>query len=698
MDEFPTDDRTQAAKDELSTDPGPAWSGVARGPRPAAEGVRIIGAEEAAAAIESGQVSPRVPEDAPRFGDVPEAPSGPHPPLRFPGTDPSAVQKPAVVIPEPPPPPPPPETPAPAPGRSTWAEAFENRPLGAEDPSGFWDPPVVATAPPGRFEELVAAAAKAEAEAVPPDPAGPRLQPPSSGELREISRDRPLTSNPVSGEWAVASGLGGNVAAAGRAGRSLSAPSPGPTPPQSDWDRLTGPSSGRSPMGEEEGGSWDSLDESGTGRESPPGAAASTGSQPPMSLPHWTDPPTGEVPRILGDAPPPAAPAAGDDELSAWSALSTGPRWRDQPADWDEADFSDTVLDDREARLGALRDQPDVDDEGETFAFEEPPAAAAPAPAAAGARGRGPATQVRPPSRRARPGGPGGPPGGPAGGGPAGGGKGGSGGGTDLSTRVVTGVIAAGVLLAATAIGSTALVLLVLAAVTMAGAEMFQALRTRGYQPATLLGLVGCGSMVLAAYNYGLAAFPLVLTLMVIFSFLWYLAGVVHAKPTMNIAVTLFAFVYVGFLGSFAALFLAIPNEEGVGLLLGAVICTAAHDIGAYLVGKYWGKTPLAPELSPNKTFEGLVGGVLASVFIALIIVSRIGPWDAGKAFWLGVVVAIAAPLGDLCESMIKRDLGVKDMGKLLPGHGGVLDRIDALLFVIPATYYLAVLLFDSGL
>ena len=231
----------------------------------------------------------------------------------------------------------------------------------------------------------------------------------------------------------------------------------------------------------------------------------------------------------------------------------------------------------------------------------------------------------------------------------------------------------------------------------MAGAELFQALRTRGYQPATLLGLVGCAAMVLAAYNYGLVAFPLILTLVVIFSFLWYLAGVVHAKPTMNIAVTLFAFVYVGFLGSFAALFLAVPDERGVGLLLGAVICTAAHDIGAYFVGKYWGKTPLAPELSPNKTFEGLVGGVLASVAVALIFVRmHRAPGTPGKAFWLGVVVAIAAPLGDLCESMIKRDLGVKDMGKLLPGHGGVLDRIDALLFVVPATYYLAVLLFSG--
>ena len=697
MDEFPTDDRPQAAKDDLlSTDPGPAWSGIARGPRPAAEGVRIIGAEEAAAAIESGHVSPRVPDDAPRFGDVPKSPPGPHPPLRFPGTDPAAVAKPPVVVPEPPPPPlvPPAPPPAPPSAEPSWAGAFDSKPLGADDPSAFWDPPVVATAPPGRFEELVAAAAKAEAEARPPEASpGPRSFEP---ELREISPDRPLTSDPVSGEWAVASGLGGNVGPPAPPGRSVASPSRGPESPQSDWDRLTGTSSGRRPVGDRDGGSWDFFDETEEPqptRQAPAAPAPAEGSGP-VALPHWTDPPTGEVPRILADGGPPtaAAPVAGDDELSAWSALSTGPRWRDQPADWDEADFSDTVLDDREARLGALRDQPE--EEGDMFAFEE---AAAPAPPAqAGARGRGTATQVRPTAGRRRPGsGPGGAqPAGPVGPGGPGGPGGGGGGPADLSSRVVTGVIAAGVLLAAAAIGPRALILLVLAAVTMAGAELFQALRARGYQPATLLGLVGCAAMVAGAYWRGEAAFPLVLTLMVIFSFLWYLAGVVHAKPTMNIAVTLFAFVYVGFLGSFAALFLRAPNGEGVGLLLGPVIATIAHDIGAYLVGKYMGKTPLAPELSPNKTFEGLVGGVLACVAVSMIVVSQIGLWDVGKAFWLGVVVAIAAPLGDLCESMIKRDLGVKDMGKLLPGHGGVLDRIDALLFVIPASYYLAHLVF----
>ena len=475
MDEFPTDERTQAAKEDLlSTDPGRAWSGISRGPRPAAEGVRIIGAEEAAAAIESGQVSPRVPEDAPRFGDVPKSPPGPHPPLRFPGTDPSAVAKPPVVIPEAPPPPapPPPAAAAPVSPGPSWSAAFDSQPQATDDPGGFWDPPVVATAPPGRFEELVAAAAKAEAEAGGPEPSGhPSFEP----ELREISPDRPLTSDPVSGEWAVASGLGGNVGPPAQAGRNLTAPSRGPESPPSDWDRLTGTSSGRRPVSEGDRGSWQFFDESEEGQTARPAPAAPPPSQDSgsVSLPHWTDPPTGEVPRLLADGGPPttAAPTTNDDdELSAWSALSTGPRWRDQPADWDDADFSDTVLDDREARLGALRDQPD--EEGDLFAFED---AVAPAPPAqVTGRGRGTATQVRRTSGRRRPGrGPGGlPPGGPAGpggpGGPGGGGGGGGGGPADISTRVVTGVIAAGVLLAAAAIGPRALIVLVVATVTMA--------------------------------------------------------------------------------------------------------------------------------------------------------------------------------------------------------------------------------------
>ncbi len=178
-----------------------------------------------------------------------------------------------------------------------------------------------------------------------------------------------------------------------------------------------------------------------------------------------------------------------------------------------------------------------------------------------------------------------------------------------------------------------------------------------------------------------------------VFTLLWYLTGVVRARPAMNVAVTVLVFLYVSFLGSFAALILAF-GRPGTRILLGAILATVAYDIGAFFVGRSLGKTPLAPAVSPHKTVEGMVGATLLTLLGCLVIVSNIDPWDGGKAFWLAIVVSVAAPLGDLCESMIKRDLDVKDLGNILPGHGGVLDRIDALLFVIPATYALVRVVF----
>jgi len=93
--------------------------------------------------------------------------------------------------------------------------------------------------------------------------------------------------------------------------------------------------------------------------------------------------------------------------------------------------------------------------------------------------------------------------------------------------------------------------------------------------------------------------------------------------------------------------------------------------------------------VSPKKTWEGFVGGAILAVAVSAAITGQVHPWTPGKAAVLGLVVAVVAPVGDLCESLIKRDLGLKDMGSLLPGHGGVLDRVDALLFVLPVTYYL---------
>jgi phosphatidate cytidylyltransferase len=165
----------------------------------------------------------------------------------------------------------------------------------------------------------------------------------------------------------------------------------------------------------------------------------------------------------------------------------------------------------------------------------------------------------------------------------------------------------------------------------------------------------------------------------------------------MNAAVTVFGVVYVGLLGAYASLILRVPDGrgDGRGIFIGVVVAVVANDVGALVIGRQAGRAPLAPTISPNKTIEGTIGGGLVGVVVSFIVLGFIGiePWDSGSAIALGLVVAVAAPLGDLCESMIKRDLGIKDMGTVLPGHGGLLDRFDALLFCLPATFYLCRLL-----
>ncbi|HEX7277022.1 MAG TPA: phosphatidate cytidylyltransferase [Acidimicrobiales bacterium] len=687
QDDFTDDPIGGVDDDELGTDPGPAWTGLgaSRGPRSPAEGVRIIGAEEAAAALEAGHVSPRVPENAPRFGDVPEPPSGPRPGIRFPGADPRTVPKPPVVTP-------PPES---EPRRSAWDTPPDDS---------------LATSRAGRFEELIAraeeraaerglaghAGARPGASAVSAGSAGSRWAPSSPGAGDDAWPPQPRASSDDS--WppppppSASAGAGDDddwPPAPAYATTTTDVDDDAWPPPPSAAGRPSGafwtPDDDDSFEVEPAGASpWDTFDEPLPSGEyprvsSPPMPTGdNSGSIP---LPHWTEPPTGEVPQILAGEPPPPPPPA--DELGSWSTLTSGPRWRDQATDWDEADFHEAILDDQSTRVGALDQSRD-----DLFSFDEPPLDADDGAAPARAGGGRPGTQVyapAAPTRTATPGEPGG------------------GADSDLTTRVIVGLVAAGVVLGAAVIGPKALVLISAVAVTMAAAELYQGLRTRGYQPATLLGLAACASVVGAAYWQGERALPLVTAILLVFSFLWYLTGVVKGRPTMNVAVSVMAYLYVGFLGSYAALIFHIPivgesgtirPEHSTGILLAAVLATVAHDVGSYFVGRYGGKTPLAPTISPHKTFEGLVGGTFVTLAVCLLLIRSIAPWNAGRAFWLAVVVSIAAPLGDLCESMIKRDLNVKDMGKTLPGHGGVLDRVDALLFVLPATYYLALVLF----
>ena len=280
--------------------------------------------------------------------------------------------------------------------------------------------------------------------------------------------------------------------------------------------------------------------------------------------------------------------------------------------------------------------------------------------------------------------------------------------GNNIQARVITGVALLVIGIVALNLGATIALALIVLVVALCAGEFFNALRVAGYQPATLLGLAASIAMPIAVFVRGPQAVALVLALSVVFGLLWFLLGVGSELAVMNIGVTLLGIVYIGVLGSFGAAMLEIADraalnadDDGTGLLLAAIVITVGYDVGAFFAGRSIGRTPLTA-VSPNKTVEGLIGGAVASAVAAYVIFGLVGigePWgtaDIGflPPVFLGIMGAIVAPLGDLGESLIKRDLGIKDMGSVLPGHGGFLDRFDALLFVLPAVYFFAEVVF----
>lgn len=537
--------------DELSSKAeGPA------GERAAAEGVRIIGADEAARALEQGQAAGRRPSDAPRYGDVPSRPEGPRPAQRFP-------------LPE------------------------------SVDPAEMRRPPLAGwQAPPS-------------AKPVPRQPASPAVRQPAAAAPPE--------------EFL-------------------------PVPDEIPLRRETLP-----------------LEELPV--EEMPAPLEPTG----VEMPHWTEPATGEVPRILESEEP-------DEDQDAWTSYAgRAPRWRDSESDWAESDFEGLSLEDAEGRSGAL--DTDRTAHSDLFSFDEPEVVEEPEPEPepAPVRSATGATSIRTrqraePARRRDP----------------------SGGDRDTRTAAIVGIAIMAVALVLFLAGPVFALALATVIVTLAGIEVYDVLRRAGYRPATLLGLVAIVGVMIATYVKGEMALPIVLGLTIAATFCWYLFGVVQARATVNAAVTLFGFLWVGVLGSFAALLLKMPDRHGLAFLLGAVIATVANDLGGWFFGSQFGSRPLMPDVSPNKTVEGVAGGVVASVLVTSFILGvlpGVEPWTAPKALVLALVVAVVGTLGDLCESLIKRDLGVKDMGTLLPGHGGVMDRFDAMLFALPATYFVVKLL-----
>ena len=161
--------------------------------------------------------------------------------------------------------------------------------------------------------------------------------------------------------------------------------------------------------------------------------------------------------------------------------------------------------------------------------------------------------------------------------------------------------------------------------------------------------------------------------------------------PVRNISATALGVLYVGWLFSYVVLLRDFGPWPLAFVLLGVWTC----DTGAFLAGKLFGRHKLAPSVSPAKTIEGMIGGLIASTAVAL----ATGGW-LGIPMWqravLGLTIGVFCVLGDLCESAMKREIGIKDFGSMIPGHGGVLDRFDGLLFAAPVIYYLGLCLFLS--
>jgi phosphatidate cytidylyltransferase len=164
-----------------------------------------------------------------------------------------------------------------------------------------------------------------------------------------------------------------------------------------------------------------------------------------------------------------------------------------------------------------------------------------------------------------------------------------------------------------------------------------------------------------------------------------------HAGATVSVAGTLLGIYWLAFAFSHAVLLRQLPH--GGGIIIDVMLGTFLGDTGAYLGGRMFGRRPLAPTISPKKTFEGLFCGMLIAI-LAVYVAGLYQPWLTGAdALGLGLAVAILGPLGDLFESLVKRDAGAKDAGHLFGAHGGALDRLDAVSFTVVAAYYIWVAL-----
>lgn len=277
---------------------------------------------------------------------------------------------------------------------------------------------------------------------------------------------------------------------------------------------------------------------------------------------------------------------------------------------------------------------------------------------------------------------------------------------SETATRTAVAAVGIPIAVGAMYLGGWVLAALLALCAVLAARELFRMAELKRAFPLGIVGLLGAASLIaLAAIEPErgidtplLTAGVVVIVLAALTASIWQRG--VTGEPLLSVAVTIMGAVYPSLL-MFALFLREIPGREsalhGTAILLFPVVLTWLSDTFAYFAGRMWGKKKLIPKVSPGKTVAGSVGAIIGTPLSAVgyaLLLHRFPSWQMGiaEAVVFGIVVSIAAQVGDLGESLLKRDVGVKDSGKLLPGHGGALDRFDSLFFTLPLGYAFFVL------